>query len=68
MALSISCLPNFSLAKQLVHDAEELLRQRHAEVDRIEREIAFRRHYAAPVRKLPAEILAEIGMILVMKK
>ncbi len=51
-------------ARQLVHDAEELLRQRYAEVDRIEREIALRRHYVAPVRKLPAEILAEIGMIL----
>jgi len=51
-------------ARQLVHDAEELLRQRHAEVDRIEREIALRRHYAAPARTLPAEILAEIGMIV----
>ena len=54
------------LAKQLAHDAEELLRERYAEVDRIEREIALHRHYVAPVRKLPAEILAEIGMILVM--
>ena len=55
------------LAKQLVHDAEELLRERHAEVDRIEREIALHRYYVATVRKLPAEILAEIGMILVMR-
>jgi len=54
------------LAKQLVHDAEELLRERYAAVDRIEREIALHRHYVASVRKLPAEILAEIGMILVM--
>jgi len=51
-------------ARQLVHDAEELLRQRHAVVDRIEREIALRGHYGAPVRTLPAEILAEIGMIV----
>ena len=51
-------------ARQLVHDAEEPLRQRQAEVDRIERDIALRRHYAAPVRTLPSEILAEIGMIL----
>ena len=55
-------------ARQLLHDAEELLRQRHAEVDRIEHEIALRRHYVAPVRILPAEVLAEIGMILVMRK
>jgi hypothetical protein len=55
------------VAKQLAHDAEELFRQRNAEVDRIEREIAFHKYYVASVRKLPAEILAEIGMILVMK-
>ena len=55
------------VARQLLHDAEELLRQRHAEVDRIKREIALRRHYVAPVRILPAEILAEIGMILAMR-
>jgi hypothetical protein len=53
-------------ARQLLHDAEELLRQRQAEVDHIEREIALRRHYAAPVRTLPSEILAGIVMILVM--
>ena len=54
-------------ARQLVHDAEELLRQRYAEADRIEREIAVRKYYVAPVRALPAEILAEIGMIVVMR-
>lgn len=55
-------------ARQLVHDAEELLRQRYAEVDRIEREISLRKHYVAPVRALPAEILAEIGMIVAMRR
>ena len=54
-------------ARQLVHDAEELLRQRHAEVDRIEHEIALRKHYVAPARAIPAEILAEIGMIVAMR-
>ena len=54
-------------ARRLLHDAEELLRERHTEVDRIEHEIALRRHHVAPVRILPAEILAEIGMILAMR-
>ena len=54
-------------ARQLVYDAEELLRRRQAEVNRIKREIALRRYYAAPVRTLPSEILAEIGMILAMR-
>jgi len=55
-----------STAKLLFHDAEELLQQRQAEIDRIEHEIALHRYYAAPVRKLPSEILAKIGMILAM--
>ena len=54
-------------ARQLVHDAKELLLQRQAEFDRIEHEIALRRYYAAPVRTLPSEILAEIAMILAMR-
>lgn len=65
-ALSILSSQLF-IARQLVHDAEELLRQRYAEANRIEREIALRRHYTAPVRLLPAEILAEIGMIVAMR-
>ena len=51
-------------ARQLVHGTGELPRQHHVRIDHIEREIALRRHYAAPVRTLPAEILAEIGMIV----
>ena len=54
-------------ARKLVYDAEELLRQRRAEVDRIEYEIALRRNYVASVRALPSEILAEIGMIVAMR-
>ena len=54
-------------ARQLVYDAEELLRQRRAEADRIEYEIALCKNYVAPVRTLPSEILAEIGMILAMR-
>jgi len=53
-------------ARLLLHDAEERLRQRQAEVDRIEHEISLHRYYAAPVRKLPPEILAKIGIILAM--
>ena len=53
-------------AARLLHDAEGRFRHCQAEVDRIEHEIALHKYYAAPVRKLPSEILAKIGMILAM--
>ena len=57
-----------SAAKHLFYEAEVLLQQRQEEVARIEHKIERHRYYAVPVRKLPPEILAKIGIILAMSK